>query len=254
MHFRLFSAHTVMRIIPLILFLMLSFVSESVSQIKQRSQSKVIYTGAGYKFVLFTDGDAQEAYPFFDFTSQAFVKEVDAFIGVVIGESVALEFSPSYMFSNDYGGGESDEVGGFSFSSNGTSRFYVPTSSHLYAIPINIRAKYFPFSRDYSSAFNMFYIGGGGGPVFISEEMEQRVYSDDSRLDYLGATRNEDSFWTYNIEAIAGIATVPKFGIGFELCYRLIPLSSASGNKPLITSIADNFNNVDFALNIIYKF
>ncbi len=235
-------------------FAFLLFASgETCGQIKKRSQNTVFYTGAGYKFVLFTDGTASDAYPFFDFSSQAFVKELDAFFGVVLSETVALEFSPSYMFSNDYGGDESEQ-GGFNFESNGANRYYVPTATSLYCLPVNLRAKYFPFGKDYGSVFNLFYIGGGAGPIYISEEMEQRVYKDDSRLDYLYSTENSNNFWTVNFEAIAGIATVSKFGIGFEAGYRFIPLSSVKGEKPLVTSLAGNFNNLNFALNIIYKF
>ncbi len=229
------------------------FSSTSEAQIKKRSQSKVYYTGAGYKFVMFTDGSVQDAYPFFDLSTQAFVKEVMGFFGIVVSERVAVELAPSYLFSNDYGS-NSDDASGFYFEKNGVNRYYVPTSANMHAIPVNLRVKYFPFAKDYGSFFNMLYIGAGGGPIYVSESMDQRVYADESKLVYQGATRNEDSFWTMNFEALAGIATVPKFGVGFEIGYRFIPLGAAAGDKALITSTAKNFNNLNLAINVIYKF
>lgn len=244
-----------MRLCAKILFAVLFFCGISEAQIKQRSQNKVFYTGVGYKFVLFADDEARSAYPFFDVTNQAFVKELGGFFGMVLDERVAFEIAPSYMFSNDYGSDDSEaDAGGFYFTENGVSRFYVPSDAKMYGIPFNARVKYFPFGKDYGSAFNLLYFGAGAGPVYLSEEMTQRVYTDEGRLDYLGVGQYADDFWTVNFEAIAGIATVSKFGIGFEMSYRFIPLGSAAGTKPLITSIANNFNSFNLAANVIYKF
>mgnify|MGYP001206217572 CR=1 FL=1 len=227
----------------------------SEAQIKQRTQNRVFYTGVGYKFVLFTDSEARSAYPFFDITDQAFVKELGGFFGMVLSERVAFELAPSYIFSNEYGSDDSEaDGGGFYFKESGVERYYVPSDAKMFAIPVNARIKYFPFAKDYSSAFNLLYFGAGAGPIYISEEMTQRVYTDEGRLDYLGVGQYADDFWTVNFEAIAGIATVPKFGIGFEMSYRFIPLGSADGTKPLITSIAKNFNSFNIAANVIYKF
>jgi len=213
----------------------------SEAQIKQRTQNRVFYTGVGYKFVLFTDSEARSAYPFFDITDQAFVKELGGFFGMVLSERVAFELAPSYIFSNEYGSDDSEaDGGGFYFKESGVERYYVPSDAKMFAIPVNARIKYFPFAKDYSSAFNLLYFGAGAGPIYISEQMTQRVYTDEGRL--------------VNFEAIAGIATVPKFGIGFEMSYRFIPLGSADGTKPLITSIAKNFNSFNIAANVIYKF
>lgn len=238
-----------------ILFLTLFVCGISEAQIKQRSQNKVFYTGVGYKFVLFTDSEARSAYPFFDITNQAFVKELGGFFGMVLSERVAFELAPSYIFSNDYGSDDEEaDGGGFYFNESGVERFYVPSDAKMYAIPFNARVKYFPFAKDYSSAFNLLYFGAGAGPLYLSEQMTQRVYTDEGRLDYLGVGQYADDFWTVNFEAIAGIATVSKFGIGFEMSYRFIPLGSAVGTKPLITSIAKNFNSFNIAANVIYKF
>ncbi|MBK6878332.1 MAG: hypothetical protein IPG99_18320 [Ignavibacteria bacterium] len=84
----------------------------SEAQIKQRTQNRVFYTGVGYKFVLFTDSEARSAYPFFDITDQAFVKELGGFFGMVLSERVAFELAPSYIFSNEYGSDDSEADGG----------------------------------------------------------------------------------------------------------------------------------------------
>lgn len=229
------------------------FVFDLSAQIKKRSDASAYYTGAGYKFIYFTDSEARTAYPFFDLSSQAFAKELSGFFGVILNEQYAVELSPSYIFSNDYGGDDDQDMG-FYFGSGSDQKYYVPVDASMYALPVNIRGKYFPFGKDYSSPFNQLYFGAGAGPMYISEEMSHKVYEDESRLDYLFPATGGQSFWTYNVEFIAGLAAVSTFGVGFDISYRIVPLSSVKDKKPLVTSIADNFNSFNAAINVIYRF
>ncbi len=231
----------------IIIFLLFVVCSTAISQIKQRSTSVSLYTGIGYKFVLLTNSQARDAYPFFQLSNGDFLKEIDGYFGAIINESYGIEFSPSYLFTNTI------NSKGFSFNDGTGSRFYVPADKRLFALPLNLKFKYYPMAKNYGSSLSRFYLGVGAGPMYINEQATNQIYSDASQLSYLGSQTSEDSFWTSNFELMAGIGSYSKIGYGFEISYRIVPLK-ASGTKPLITNIVSNFGSVNFAANIIYSF
>jgi len=232
----------------ILIFLIFLFSGNSYSQIKQRSLSTNVYTGIGYKFVYLTDPDASDAYPFFQLSNGDFLKEIDGFLGVIFNESYCAEFAPSYLFTNKNGNE------GFYFG-EGTSRyFYVPSQTRLSAIPLNLRFKFYPFAKNYSSTLSKVYLGIGAGMMYVSEEITSKVYTDDTEFNYLYARTADNDFWTGDYEFLLGVGSFSKIGFGFELSYRLVPLNNNSDNKPLISYIASNFNSVNFAANIIFSF
>lgn len=231
----------------LCIFMFLILAGYGNAQIKQRSANLSYYTGIGYKFVFLTNPTASDAYPFFQLSDGDFLKELDGFFGVVISERFAFEFSPSYLFTNKQ---SSD---GFYFQDNSGLRFYYPVDSRLNAIPLNLMFKFFPFAKDYSSFASRLYFGGGGGMMYINEEMTNQIYSNESQTGYLGARTYENDFWTSNYEIVAGVSNFSKIGFGFELNYRFVPLNVPQ-DKPLITSLAGNLNSFNFSANIIYSF
>ncbi|MBV6479065.1 MAG: hypothetical protein HGGPFJEG_01826 [Ignavibacteria bacterium] len=227
--------------------LLLICLTDSQSQIKQRSSSISYYTGIGYKFVILTNPTASDAYPFFQLSDGDFLKELDGFFGVTINEIFALEFSPSYLFTNKQ---SSD---GFYFQDNNGLRFYYPVDSRLNAIPLNLTFKLFPFAKNYSSFLNKMYLGGGGGFIYFNEETTNQIYDNESQTGYLGARTYKNDFWTSNFEVTLGISSFSKIGFGFEVNYRFVPLDNKH-DKPLVTSLAGNFNSVNLSANIIYTF
>lgn len=238
-----------MRKLFLFLLLLLFLVSDvSISQIKQRSSSINVYTGIGYKFVFLTDPDASDAYPFFQLSNGDFLKEINGFFGVTLNEQYGIEFSPSYLFTNTLG---SD---GFYYDNGVTRRFYEPAQTRLAAIPVNLRFKFYPFAKNYSSSLSKMYLGFGGGMMYINEEITSQIYEDEGELNYLGIRTAEDSFWTHDFEFLLGIGSFSKIGFGFELSYRLVPLDDAIESNPLITYIASNFNSINLAANIVFSF
>ncbi len=237
----------ILRIIPLVLFFSLALSSNAFSQVKHRTADETVYMGIGYKFVFLTNQTARDAYPFFQLSNGDFLKEIDGFLGVTINEKYGVEFSPSYLFTNSV---SSD---GFYYSANSNRRFYVPTETRLFALPLNIKFKYYPFADNYSSSLSKLYFGIGGGGMYISEEILSRIYSDDTQLNYIGAVDAENNFWTSNFEFDIGISSFSKIGYGFELSYRVVPLNQ-SGAYPLISSLASNLNSVNLSLKIIYSF
>lgn len=218
------------------------------SQIKQRSMSTNIYTGIGYKFVFLTDPDANDAYPFFQLSNGDFLKEIDGFLGATFNESYGVEFAPSYLFTNKNGNE------GFYFGTGTARYFYVPSQTRLAAVPLNLRFKFYPFAKNYSSSLSKVYLGIGAGMMYVSEVITSRVYSDDTEFNYLYARTAENDFWTGNYEFLIGTSSFSKIGFGFELSYRLVPLNNTTDSKPLISYIASNFNSINFAANIIFSF
>lgn len=236
-----------MKKIVLILFIFLVY-GISYSQIKQRSLSTNVYAGIGYKFVYLTDPDASDAYPFFQLSNGDFLKEIDGFLGVILNESYCIEFAPSYLFTNKNGNE------GFYFG-QGTSRyFYVPSQTRLSAVPLNLRFKFYPFAKNYSSSLSKVYLGIGAGMMYVSEEITSKVYTDDTEFNYLYARTADNDFWTGDYEFLLGVGSFSKIGFGFELSYRLVPLNNKSESKPLISYTASNFNSINFAANIIFSF
>lgn len=227
----------------LFIFLLLVICSNVYSQVKKRSTSVSVYTGIGYKFVFLTDPAARDAYPFFQLSKGDFLKELDGFFGVTIDEKYAVEFSPAYLFTNSV---SSD---GFNFRDT----FFLPQQTRLFALPLNLRFKYFPFVKKYSSALSKVYIGVGAGAIYVNEEITNSLYKDNSRLNYIRAQTYKNNFWTSNYEILLGINSFSKIGYGFELSYRFVPLNQPQ-TIPLITSLAGNFNSANFVANIVFTF
>ncbi len=216
------------------------------SQIKERSSSTSVYAGIGYKFVFLTNPTARNAYPFFQLSNGDFLKELDGFIGVSFNEKVAVEFSPAYLFSNSL---SSD---GFYFEDSRGSIFYYPVQTSLFAVPLNARVKFYPFTESKSS-LNKVYLGVGGGAMYIEEEITSQLYVDISRENYIGVRSYQNDFWTYNYEILLGIKSFSMIGFGFELSYRFVPLDQPK-TIPLVTSLSGNLNSANFMANIIFTF
>lgn len=233
------------KILITIFFLFLS--STSYTQIKQRTNDISVYTAVGYKFIFLTDPTASDAYPFFDISDGNFMRELCGYLGVTITERLSVEFSPAYLYNNKIG---SD---GFYFENNTGNNFYYPQISRLFAVPLNLRIKFFPFAKNYTSFASKLYIGGGGGAMYIDEEMTNDIYREEGRLTYLGTRTFKNDFWTSDFEIIAGVNSFSKIGFGFELSYRFVPLNQPH-NLPLITSLAGNFNSANLSANVIYSF
>ena len=219
----------------------------SSSQIKQRSMSQNVYVGLGFKFIWLTDPQANDAYPFFQLSGGDFLKEVDGYLGITLYEQYGFEFSPGYLYSNALSNN------GYYYDSESGRRFYVPTQTRLFAVPVNARFKFYPFAKNYSSSFSKMYFGFGGGAMYINEEIAGQIYLDEGQgvPVYRSAT---SSFWTGNYEIMVGTGSFSKIGFGFELSYRFVPLPDEQLYKPLITSLATNFNSVNLAASILFSF
>jgi len=228
----------------LILFLVI--FNSADAQIRTRETAQW-YAGAGYSFVIFNNSQMSDAYPLFS-KSGDFLKEVNFFGGVKINRSFTLEFSPSFMFTS------SSTEKGFSYTNaSGVQRFYVPTQTSFLSIPLNLKGKFYPFTQNQLSFMSDMYLGLEAGTVYVKEEVNQYIYSDNTMTTFIGSQRYENSFWTPDFGISIGYGNTQKVGYGFEAAYRIIPLK-ADNKFPLPTSIAKDMNSINLTVKIIFGF
>jgi hypothetical protein len=216
------------------------------SQIKSRGES-YSYAGVGYTLIFFTNSDVTNTYPAFNFRNSTFLNEVNIFYGVRLSKSFAIELSPSFIYTSS---GSSD---GFYFDDDVGRRFYLPNNADLFALPINVNIKFYPFTSDLLSPVSNLYIGFGGGAMYISEEFDNQIYSDNTLTSFVGYQKSKNNFWNENLLLMVGFNSSARFGYAVELGYRLVPLKGKK-DKPLTTSIASNFNSVNLTFKAIFSF
>jgi len=224
--------------------------ASSFSQVKTRETSQA-YAGIGYSFVIFTNSGMTDSYPLFG-TGGDFLKEVNLFGGVRINRSLAFELSPSIIFTN-----ANNNTKGFYFTpqepTTGDQNYYLPNTTSFLAIPVNVKAKYFPFTKDLISQMSNLYIGVEAGMVYVKEEINNYIYFDETMTRFTGSGVSKNSFWKPDFGISIGYSSTAKFGYGFEASYRFVPLE---GDKkyPLTTSLAKDMNSVNLTAKLIFSF
>ncbi|CAN5563423.1 hypothetical protein BH10BAC5_BH10BAC5_19780 [soil metagenome] len=222
------------------------FHNHSNAQISTRF-SAAPYVGFGYTFDVFTNSDAKSIYPAISQNFELF-KEIAVVGGLRLNRSLALEVSPSFAFTNITNGT------GFNYTGpDGFSRYYVPQQLSFTMIPINVRAKYYPFSLDPLSMLSNVYLLGGAGPTYVSENMTNYIYNDNTQSGYQGQIATSNSFWKPNFIFGVGLGSSAKVGYTFELSYRVISLDGLK-DKPQITSIAKDLNSINLSAIILFSF
>ena len=222
--------------------------SDSFAQVKTRESSQA-YVGVGYSFVIFTNSDMTDSYPLFG-SSGDFLKEVNFFGGIRVSRSLALELSPSIMFSN------TSNSKGFYYgnpSVAGRDSFYVPNTTSFLSLPINLKVKYYPFTKDMISQISNFYVGFEAGMVYVKEEFNNYVYTDNTMSRFARSQTDKNSFWKPDFGISIGFGSTAKFGYGFEASYRFISLEG-DRKYPLTTSLAKDMNSVNLTAKLIFSF
>lgn len=229
-----------------LVFSLLSF-STSNGQFKDRTSS-YSYAGAGYTLVFFTDSKVNDTYPVFNLNSSSFLSEVNLFYGMRLSPLMAVEISPSFIFTN------STSNDGFYFTNSaGQRNFYYPNEANLFALPININFKLYPFFADPISPLSNMYVGAGGGLMYLNEEFDNQVYVDSTLTSFVRFEKSKNSYWTQDFNIFVGFGSTAKFGYAFELGYRIVPVDD-DGTKPQTTSLANNFNSVNLSGKILFSF
>ncbi|MBS1494602.1 MAG: hypothetical protein JST55_13900 [Bacteroidetes bacterium] len=222
--------------------------SNSYSQIKTRETAQA-YAGVGYSFVIFTNSDMTDSYPLFGSNGE-FLKEVNFFGGVRVNRNIALELSPSIIFSN------TSNNKGFYYgnpSVAGRDSFYVPNTTSFLSLPINLKVKYYPFTKDMISQVSNFYVGFEAGMVYVKEEFTNYVYVDNTTSQFVGSRSVKNSFWKPDFGISIGYGSTAKFGYGFEASYRFISLDG-NNKYPLTTSRSKDMNSINLTAKLIFGF
>jgi hypothetical protein len=231
-----------------ILLIALLILSVNISSAQLTTKKSGVYGGIGYSFLIYTNPAVSGTYPSFDFRTNSFNTEVNPFLGFRISDAVSLEFSPSFIYTSS-GGSK-----GFYYSSIvNPTYYYLPSPAYLFAIPLNIKMKYFPFAKSSSIVSKGIFFGISAGPMFIREEYDNRIFTDETTNDYLATRNYSNTQWAPNTLLSVGYSSNQQFAYGFELGYRFVPLS-LKRDYPLITSLASDLNAVVVNIKIGFNF
>jgi hypothetical protein len=231
----------------LLIFVICLTANISFAQFKGNSRSGV-YGGLGYSFLIYTNSEVSDIYPAFDFRTNSYNTSINPYVGFQISETVALEISPSFIYASS-GGSK-----GFYYSSSvNPTYYYLPSPAMLFAIPLNLKVKLFPFAKASSIVSKGIFFGISGGPMMLREEYDNRIYTDET-TDYYINTRNvSNTQWVPNTLLSIGYSSNQQFSYGFEVGYRFVPLP-IKRDFPLMTSFASNMNAVVLDLKIGVNF
>jgi hypothetical protein len=212
------------------------------------------YFGAGYSFVIFTAQEMNTGYPVLDFQSGDFLSEINLYFGFAIAKALTLEFEPSILFTrnNRY------------IQINLSKPRYVDTTAYYYnfpstlsmiAFPLVINARFFPFFK--TKGFGrLFFVGAGGGVVWIREEYDNNYTTTPipPTYYYYGnyPITESTSQWAPLLRIMTGFTgTGGQFGFGGEIRYNFVPLKR--NDEPFLTRIAPNFNSVELSLRFYFS-
>jgi hypothetical protein len=231
-----------------ILLLVVLVLSVNISFAQLKTKKSSVYGGIGYSFLIYTNPAVSETYPSFDFRTNSFNTEVNPYLGFQISDAVSLEFSPSFIYANTGG-----SKGFYYKSAVNPTYYYLPSPAYIFAIPLNLKMKYFPFAKASSMVSKGIFFGISAGPMFIREEYDNRIFTDETTNDYLATRNYTNTIWAPNTLVSVGFASNQQFAYGFEVGYRLVPLP-LKRDYPLITSLASDMNAVVVNIKIGFNF
>ncbi len=225
-------------------------------QLKTR-KTVTSYFGAGYSFMIFTNGFMSDAFPVLDTRNGSFLTNINLFFGFAIAKAVTLEFSPSILFTSN------NRQVNYTFSApynSGSGNFnYGHTYTNgIIALPLVVNARFFPMFKQKGFA-RLFFIGGGVGASWIREEND--VYFNNNPTSIITNGTNQQDYisgistsqWAPVFKAMAGFTgTGGQFGFGGEVSYNIIPLKQDK-TKPFATKFAKDFNSVDLTLRFYFS-
>lgn len=222
-------------------------------QLKTR-KTVTSYFGAGYGFVIFTDKELNSLYPFLDTRNGTFLTNITLFYGFAIAKAVTLEFEPGILFTSSTKT-VSTNTGRTHRTSNDTMAY--SSNIGMFAIPLALNVRFFPFFKMSKSFARLFFIGGGAGAIWVKEDYDN-YYTDDPNLYTggfygYGGISESSSQWAPLFKAMVGFTgTGGQFGFGGEIRYNIVPLKEEEGS-PFRTRIASNFNSVDITLRFYFS-
>lgn len=224
---------------------------ENVTQIKTR-KAMHMYFGAGYSFVIFTNGVMNTGYPVLDTRSGDFLSEVNLYFGIAIASALTIELEPSILFTRNNRSDRLDLTTPVNYS--GTSyNFDYPYYQGMTAIPIVVNARFFPFFVQ-KSFIRLFFIGAGAGVIYVHENYDHQFTNDSVLIygNYAYVPDQSTGQWAPLFRLMTGFTgTGGAFGYGGEVRFNIVPLKN--NGDPFRTRVAKNFNSVDIALRFYFS-
>jgi hypothetical protein len=226
----------------ILIFVLILTATFSLSQTKDREKGHS-YVGVGYSLIIFTNSDASNIYPVLNLNSSSFLSEINISAGYKFNKNIALEFNPSFVFAS------SNNNKGFNYNDGTNNYYYLPNKATLFTLPLNVKMKIFPFAKNTFSFVNNLFVGIGGGPIFINEQYDNAVYTQETayQTNPIKFQTYSNSFWRYNAVMSVGYDFAGTIGLGFEFSYRIVPLA-IKGPAPVISSVASNFNSINLSI------
>lgn len=214
------------------------------------------YFGAGYSLIIFTKREINELYPILDTRNGTFLTNISLFFGFAIAQAVALEFEPGILFANSSKTIKTNL--GAPHTPNGNDTVAYSSNISLFSIPLAVNVRFFPFFKLNSYA-RLFFIGAGGGIMYIKEDYDN-FYDDDPNLPIYsgyygsyGGPSESTGQWAPIIRTMIGVTgTGGQFGFGGEVRYNIIPLKEEA-HSPFRTRQSSNFNSVDITLRFYFS-
>lgn len=212
------------------------------------------YFGAGYSLIIFTNSKINELYPILDTRNGTFLTNISLFFGFAIAQAVSMEIEPGLLFTSSSKTIKTSLNAPHTTGSNDSIAYSSNVS--MFAIPLAVNVRFFPFFKLKSYA-RLFFIGGGVGTIWIKEDYDN-YYSDNPNLytgGYygFGGVSESTSQWAPLFRAMIGVTgTGGQFGFGGEVRYNFIPLKEEA-HSPFRTRVAKDFNSVDINLRFYFS-
>ena len=230
-----------------------STLYDKTVQLKKRKTVNS-YFGAGYSFIIFTNSEINSIYPLLDTRNGTFLTNISLFFGFAIAQAVALEFEPAILFASS-----SKTIVTNTGVTHGTmpnDTMAYSSNMGLFAIPLTVNVRFFPFYK-LKNFVRLFFVGGGAGVEWINEDYD--IHYDSNPNLFIGSgfgyggPSESTSQWAPVFRVITGFTgTGGQFGFGGELRYNIIPLKEEKGS-PFRTRVASNFNSVDINLRFYFS-
>jgi hypothetical protein len=210
------------------------------------------YFGAGYSFIIFTNSELNSVYPLLDTRNGTFLTNISLFFGFAIASAVALEFEPAILFASSSKTLVTNTGVTHGTMPNDTMAY--SSNLGLFAIPLTVNVRFFPFYK-LKNFGRLFFVGAGGGIAWINEDYDIHYDANPNLFlsNYYGGPSESTSQWAPVFRVITGFTgTGGQFGFGGEIRYNIVPLKEEKGS-PFRTRVASNFNSVDINLRFYFS-
>lgn len=227
--------------------------SRSYSEINQLKKRQTVtkYAGVGYSLVFFMDQYLRDAYPLLDTRSGNFLTNINLFFGISVAKALTAEFEPSLMFVSSsrlitFALHKPVTIGLVDYTYSNTGRL------NMIAIPLTINLRFFPFFKNSKSFSRLFFLGTGGGAIWIREEYDNYYSTSPGIVLNNSVLRTEStSQWAPIIRAAIGFTgTGGAFGFGGEVRFNYVPLKQT--DEPFATRYGKAFNSIDLCIRAYF--